>query len=266
MTRCRFLAVTLSTIMTVAALSACSGGEPLRTVTDRPYEVDAPSPTPSPTPAPTPIPVRRDVRWDAQCASASAYTDRTPEISDFGRQVAEEFLSQFDSLFDRSRFFLEYDDFWWDSTVEYMLFGEDGAGDVPFIMDMNIGRFIASSFWLYDLNYNGIPDIVISFVLTTWSFSTLFRFVDGEYVAISTDRSNLRFFYDQDGNMIMSSDGGFEYICFEVDIMHVGDTVYPRPTWALSWEAQGLTEISSLTDLTEDIRQSITQRLFADID
>ena len=83
MTRFRLLAAVLSAIMTVTALSACGGGEPLRTVTDRPYEVAAPSPTLTPTP----IPVRRD----AQCASASAYTYRMVEISDFGRQAAKEF-------------------------------------------------------------------------------------------------------------------------------------------------------------------------------
>jgi hypothetical protein len=68
-------------------------------------------------------------------------------ITDFGRQVAEDFLMQRPSLFG---------------------------------MDIDVGAQFATSFSLFDLDGSGIPDILINYDAPA-GFRMLYRFIDGEY-------------------------------------------------------------------------------------
>jgi|GEM_PF-2018102 len=176
------------------------------------------------------------------------------EISDFGRQVAEEFLSQFDSLFVPDGVFS------WDVGEDGVYFFRDGDGfydrhgnrvrdDAPFIR----GDFIASNFFLYDLNYSGIPDIVIIFVQETQALGAVYRFIDGEYTAIAHDIGGFSFFYDHYGRLVAHSPGGFQFFDSDYDDFHHGQNY----CWSISFEEQGLNEIPSLTDIENAIRESI---------
>ena len=188
------------------------------------------------------------------------------EISEFGRQVAEEFLSQFDSLFLPDGVYI------WDAEYGpfYYSWGEDGIydrysnripDDAPFIKATGIGTFIAASFELYDLNYNGIPDIVIIYILDTHQISSLYRFIDGEYVAIGK-AVQFRFFYDHHGRMVADTNYGFRYLDADGSMEHphtFTNCHFPN------LEEYGFNRIPSLADLEEAIRQSSRHRWNYDV-
>jgi len=214
------------------------------------------------------------------------------EISDFGRQMAEEFLSQFDSLFlpfgwrdtkDGNAYYwgmggrtsvgegLHFSSWagqcqegW--RTIYFDQFGNEIVEEVPFIKH----NMIALGFALYDLNYDGIPEIVITFSADSVWVSYLYIFVDGQYVMVSTSTSlwagSYHFFYDQDGRVgvIATGEGGymsaFYHIDFGSDVMNL--THVFQPSMFFDWELYGLTRIPPLTGLQDAIRESITERLF----
>jgi len=85
------------------------------------------------------------------------YTDQ-PYTSEFGRQVAEEFIDQFSSDFDGSKFI---EIFGIENITDHAPFVADGYGDV--ILD----------FQLINLRGNGVPEIIIQFLLGDWVFANI---------------------------------------------------------------------------------------------
>jgi len=193
------------------------------------------------------------------------------EISDFGIQVTEEFLSQFVSMFPphtdpydwnpAERLFTQIDDGFYD------LYGNRIPDDAPFIRDLGIGYswFIASHFWLYDLDGDGIPEIVIMFLQESWGYVFFYRFIDGEFIAVDSDfGGTYRFYRNERGDLIAQSGSGFRPFdadgnikSLEYDLHHTGVL-----QWGIDIEEQGFLQIPSLIDLENAIRESITERLF----
>ena len=194
---------------------------------------------------------------------------RDVEISDFGRQVAEEFLEQFESLFVMRHLWTDEEGiFWWgDSDVWIDRFGNEVVADE--VLFITWGNMIASYFQLFDLNYDGIPEIVITFVRSTTHRTFFFKFIDGEYREITSDISPFRFLYNQYGNLLLSTGaGGFQYFNFDDEF----NCAFINPDWSnwsswddWDWGVYGLIEILPLTDLEKAIRESITERLFAEL-
>ena len=175
------------------------------------------------------------------------------EISDFGRQVAEEFLGQFESLFfTPNELILDDGMFWWGSDCVWIdPFGNKALDETAFIRDFGNGRFLANNFRLYDLNHNGIPHIEITFILHTWGRSVLYGFVDGHYIEISVSTFH-RFFYDDHGRVVVFSDNGSHYF-----------DSYDNLTYFYDFESTSeFTEIQPLRELENEIRKSITERFF----
>lgn len=209
------------------------------------------------------------------------------EISDFGRQVAEEFLSQFDSLFvplgwrnhDTGNIHTWIGDEWYiindmphfitEGMTVFDHFGNELSDDLPFVDSYGM---IANGFELYDLDHDGIPEIVITFVTETWGFSHLYRFVDGQYARVSTNPDIWigihLFYYDHNGNIgFMQSDDGpfgqvFYHLAFDGYVMNL--TYALTPHWQFCRSLQGLTRIPSLVDLEAEITESIHARLWGE--
>lgn len=177
-------------------------------------------------------------------------TDPASEgISEYGRRVAEEFLSQFVSAISfgyywegvfRCPFSWLPLDYSYTPLVYHILgtdtfydnFGNEILDDVPFICrDTGVLR-VASGFALHDIDNNGIPEITISF-LSVWDDSWLdhgpnppnfwidtvmFRYYDGEYHEIhkADHYSGEQFFTDKNGRPVMQKAN------VEGDIFHWG--------------------------------------------
>ena len=155
-------------------------------------------------------------------------------ISDFGRLVAEEFLSQYWSLFS---FGLRISDGYYrnfHNHEEILLYRPLVLWDFEFydrqgnviedsIFAESSTRNIALNFWLYDFDNDGIPEIIISggILETCVGSQELFRFIDGEYRSMGTFKAPPMFFHDELGQVIafynfeMHSDV-FGYYYFEL--------------------------------------------------
>lgn len=244
------------------------------------YEVVSPTPTPSPMPTPQPTPSPEPIvlfePWPLPAV----------EISDFGRQVTEEFLSQFESLFvplgwpdpDTGIVYISIDGelveagtmphIFSRSSTFFDRFGNEIADGAPFIVD----HYLASRFVLYDLDYSGIPDIAITFAADSLGVQILYRFVDGRYVPITASPPLpfplFVFLYDHDGNLgLLSGLGGsqsdFYHATFDDNLMILSRAFWP-PTILDVW-LYGLTEIPPLRELEQDIRDSITHQHFPEL-
>jgi len=209
-------------------------------------------------------------------------------ISDFGQQVAEEFLSQFDSLFipvgtsyDGYLFSWFYQELpmpiytcmpyilWDDSDGWPGKFYDHHGNEIdideaPFLLGSSLGTFVAYDFQLYDLDYDGVPEIVVTFARSTQMLSILFKFVNGQYTMVQGDfGGGFRFFYDAYGAQIMFSPGdGFSYFEFEDDTIHREPAQHPSLHHRM--EMDGRIEIPRLSNLEDDIRESVIRRRFTE--
>ena len=177
-----------------------------------------PCPTPAAVPPPQPPPQPENI-----APAMPPFVPPQIQISEFGRQVAKEFLMQYVSIFS---FGMEYADglyqCWITGEVTpirplvlYSLVREgepyldrhgNAITDVPFI----IGEMSANWFELLDLNNNGIPDIVITIGYPGICTIThrLYMFIDGRYVNVTPHDELywwwwMSFYYDYSGQLIM---------------------------------------------------------------
>jgi len=199
------------------------------------------------------------------------------EISDFGIQVATEFLRDFWTVFDlylgwrsnetgglyvldRSlspwgwveettnmpRAFLgaaqweiqeDDEDYRWTFTFDGNIYDAEGnlLSDLPFIRPSSnpySHAAIADSFMLFDLDGDGIPEIIVNYIY--WGSSgfgffgqpTLFRFVDGAYRNMGQLLNNAVWFYrDTEGRLVAFFNNhhdnvfGYYYLTFTDDSM-----------------------------------------------
>jgi len=143
--------------------------------------------------------------------------------------------------------------------------------DVSFIIHNNYdSMYIARNFELFDLSNDDVPEITITFWETSWWFSKLYRFIDGQFREVQTyphlPIGRYHFFHDEVGNLgiIASSEGGttsnfYNITGFSNDVMNLAFSF--TPDWSLEWTEQGLIPIQPLTNLQESIIVSVTQRL-----
>jgi len=136
-------------------------------------------------------------------------------ISDFGRQVAEEFLSQYWSLFS---FGLRNSDGYYRSfhcheeillhrplvLWDFEFYDRQGNLIEDSIFAQSSTRNIALDFKLYDFDNDGIPEIIISggIIESCAGSQELFRFIDGEYRSMGTFKAPPMFFHDELGQVI----------------------------------------------------------------
>ena len=176
-----------------------------------------------------------------------------PYISDFGRQVTEDFLVQFLTLFsfgwrrvegeeyfDLRRGVIQEAPLVWTASGPPYFFDNRGniIEDAPFLLGDSM---IAASFELFDLNHSGIPDILVRFGIPETGAATriLYRFVDGEFVAstpldffilfCNEQERIIALFHSEYGQNML----GYYYMIFEDSEMILEPIVidYDHSTW-----------------------------------
>jgi len=142
-----------------------------------------------------------DTLWDASEKAFHIDTNE-PSITTYGRQVAEEFIGQFLSLrysvrwiHDENRFALvdPETDIEVDVALESFYYREDE-------------RAFAFRYFLYDLNNDGVPEIVVQWGRdeSRWNAQTLYVYKDGAYEAVG--EIHLHIFYRcQQGELFLYS-------------------------------------------------------------
>jgi len=190
-----------------------------------------PEPTSPPTPEPTPWPVNTE----------TPFVPPTVEISEFGRQVTHDFITQFPTLFS---FHYRFEDgsfgqniagnlaysFYpplvsYSRTYGLVFFDRHGneIEDAAFIIGEGLfDRGVAFHASMYYLGNNGIPDIVITWGVpdTGATRREMFRFIDGEFRSMGILNAPCNFFYTPDGRVIVLYDSeynsvhGYYYITF----------------------------------------------------
>ena len=140
-----------------------------------------------------------------------------------GRQLAEDFLSQYLSIFSFSWVYSNEDTLVrWDNHHSFGFVDRYGNAitHAPFLLPYHMHR--AVEFYLYDFNNDGIPEIVIWYAApdTSWNIYVVYKFIDGEYRAIhqKNEGSPPIFFTDPLGRMVIlhNSDFGGNYGYFLV--------------------------------------------------
>ena len=213
------------------------------------------------------------------------------QISEHGRQAAENFLSGYLSLFSlgwhhNDTFYrwgswsesevldevpLVYVEFewpkinWYDGAV-YDRGGNLFPDDVPFLNN----TLIADLFWLYDFDDDGIPEILIRYTAETWSFTVLYKYVDGKYRDVLDARFWPSFYTDDYNRVIMvEADHGDTWASIltfteegvEVEL-HTGISVVDLSgNSPQQVDLSGLIEIEPLITLKGEIFDSIKGRI-----
>ena len=217
-----------------------------------------------------------------------------PYISDFGRQVTEDFLVQFLSIFSFG-FAAEHNTLvWhdWQATYDGKTVFRDQAGniieDAPFIF----GDAFAFRYSLYYLGNNGIPDVFINFGIPNSGIDAgiLHRFIDNDFIAIDFFSPSPLLFRTEEGRLIalFSSELGGErlgyyYVTFKGSELILEPIVidYDHSTWwdfHSRWQRRAdgtsfldidtifgtdipITHLPRLTELEAEITASIMERL-----
>ena len=254
------------------------------------------------------------------------------QISPLGRQVTEDFLSEFPSIFQSHRGWRDLETgamyaqnreqwhlgsvadidpeniprvficgtyFRWNDEVsgfiasdEAKFYDRDGniVTEAPFLHEW--GAALAESFALYDLDSNGIPEIIIDFVVWPsvemgWTEAVvLYKFIDGAFRVMGNLQGAYRFFLDPDGQLILHYSDDYwgmhfyDYLRFtsqgmelehiispqeESDyeswrVHHRGEDFWNNPTPIMYGTGIQLTRIPPLTDLQEEIAESLRNR------
>ena len=218
----------------------------------------------------------------------------TSAVSPSAQQEVEDFLNDFWSIFSLGRY--DYDGVFinwhgWGAidytplvycihektgTAFYDRWGNEISEDALFYKDGSI----AFDFTLYDLDNDGIPEILMRYVYSTWGFNILYKFIDGQYHEVGGFAGAASFYRGPNGRLVTTEfdhlDMKVSYLGWDIDSIQK-ETVLD---WNMHRDIRGadgsfdnpvvpgigqLTPIDPLTDLEEAIRQSITQRLTQDI-
>ena len=133
----------------------------------------------------------------------------TPYISDFGRQVTEDFLVQFLSIFSfgfamEDNTLVWYD---WQAMLDGNTIFRDQAGniieDAPFLLG---NCCVAVHYGLYNFDGSGIPHIIIWYspLIFATAHQALYRFIDGEFVSVQDFHAiGANFFRDELGRIVV---------------------------------------------------------------
>jgi len=239
------------------------------------------------------------------------------EISDFGRQAAEDFLRGFPTIFQTytgwrnvetgSLYALDREIWDWVETDDMPIIYLGGMSDeytpgfifTTHFYDMDGNRLddimgFADSFSLFDLDEDGIPEVIVDFVAwgsSNFGFSmesVLFRFIDGAYREVGTFNRAHTFFkapYGEtilfienlhdgiqgyyylrltDNGMVLESalpDSWWELEAYDWYQHHRWPYFFESPTPSMFITGTPLARISRLTGLEEEIAESIRQSL-----
>ena len=192
------------------------------------------------------------------------------QISEFGRQAAAEFLSQYISAFSfgfmagdgtyrdwlgsagelDARPLVVYQRIDRDPWVVYYDRQGNRLEDVPFISR----DAVVTSFYLYGLDNDGIPTIILRWgVPETCAVScVVFRFIDGKYREMGSMLSHYNLFRDYAGRLIVlynsDMDGvyGYYYLRFTDDGMEKEAVAGVMDGWDIGtwWEHHGSPEFA----------------------
>ena len=214
---------------------------------------------------------------DSVSVDDTAFPEQS-DISEYVRQVALDFLSQFPSLFVSYGFFN-------DETGTYWSCGVIELTSRPlFVFERDEMMWItgvADEFRLRDLDGNGIPTIFIHWSLpnTCARVWEVYRLVDGEYILAGRLPSWHYLFNDSDGNLIILDTDGeagmsgyYRYLSFVEGnvaketimetLIYFDETTrqrYTEPTLL------GLIPVDSLDELTKALAAEIHQNLTAQL-
>lgn len=230
-------------------------------------------------------------------ATSPAGSGEIPADADPGPAAAEQFLSQFVSVFQRHKgwrdlatgdFYVKNMDTWqWITTdnqplvfiggnrddFDFLHFSFDGRtffdrdGNEIFAAPYIWLSALATSFSLYDLD-GGAPTIVVRF--TYWDTSDfgfaasqiVYRFVDGRYVEVGTLHSPLhtyRFYRDTNGQLIIHYNDELHDIVGYYYVTLGGNQMHFEPVGGTP--AGPLTAIPPMTQLQDRMAASIRQQL-----
>jgi len=186
---------------------------------------------------PSPLAILPDWAGGEAVGMPPHFVPPTTNISERGRQAAEEFLSQFTTLFsvgiiatgdDNSPIFLdpmtgahlttplvqiqELTHNPW--RAFYDVYGNI-ITSAPFLRDVGDAGTVqayAADFMLFDIHHNGIPCIIIAWQApNVWhAFQELFSFVDGEYRSMGLFKTWPELFFSPNGELIVRYNNVFQ--------------------------------------------------------
>jgi len=230
--------------------------------------------------------VGHSVGWDGATSTVTITTATAGNSAARGRQVAEDFLSQYTSIFSHGR--LESGVFVHMNTGDpvsgaplvQLVTGNptnwrhgtayDNAGNVianvPFLID----GLVATRFYLYDFDGNGIPEILILYQAWTYGTHVLYQYQNGAYRQVA----NLgfpRFLRDASGQIIIE-EGDHEFSRFlrmdfapgggiETTVVTDWVSYFEPPEGMSAWPGGATTEIQPLTTMQNEITNSVNRRL-----
>jgi len=209
-------------------------------------------------------------------------------VGDYGRQVAEAFLSERLSLF--------REDWWWGES--WYSYNEYDTNMPSYCFGREYSVFCPQAFWLYDFNNDGIPEILINYSLMgDWEQMSynLYAYVDGKYEktgsigqgsTFTRDILGEVFFFDgshYDGfaymwHMVFNDSGRITFYLVSPTLDGYGSEEYEEteydesdpklvqePVLRSDIEPVGsLTSVNRLFILERNMREAITERMLKD--
>ena len=225
------------------------------------------------------------VGWDDATSTITldtsmGYGDEEPA---FSNQAIEDFLSPYISLFslgvynngvmtgwngaslDRDPLvYLSYDGGETSNWISGSAYYKDGSlvpDDAPFLQD----KFIALSFELYDIDSDGIPEILILFAAETYGFAGLYKYIDGQYQNVGF-MSWPEFYADDAGRILMVEYDHGDVRVSSVTVTQNGLDINLMADWFyyedLDYDfVSDDMRVEPLTDLRDEISSAVSEKL-----
>jgi len=221
--------------------------------------------------------------------------DEPKPAIEFSMDLAEDFLSQFISIFSLG-IHIDGNFYYWDDWRRDLQYALQLSSSPLVYIELDDGRrtqdhnwyngrafdkygylipddavflhsgLIANSFAIYDLDEDGIPEILISFSALSVGFDILYRFIDGEYQAVADTFGGLRFYRDKDGSIIALTPDHGELFVTQINLLPDSTEVEHLVTISdgepdAEFDMTSKTPVARLTWLEEEITASIKERL-----